>query len=357
VNRAEASEHSGPASAPARQAHSETEQLDLQRARAAGIHAIAVPTPFQVGRVNAYLIEDEPLTLVDSGPNSAQALDELEQSLHELGHAVEDLELLVISHQHIDHFGLAAVLARRSGAEVAALDRLAPYLGEFGREAELDDRYAEQMMLRHGIAPDVATALRSVSESFRGWGAAVSITRPLSPGQELHLRDRTLRVCHRPGHSPSDTVFVDERRAIMLGADHLIAHISSNPLITRALDSGETAAADPRPQALVTYIDSLRRTREMQLSMVLPGHGAPVSDHRMLIDERLRLHARRARRIRDLLKRPLTAHQVAQQLWGNVAVTQAYLTLSEVLGHMDLLTNAGEAIESQREGVVRYEAC
>lgn len=348
---------SGVAVSPAAQARGAEDEHVHQRARAAGIHAIAVPTPFQVGRVNAYLIEDEPLTLIDSGPNSAQALDELEQALQELGHAVEELELLIISHQHIDHFGLASVLARRSGAEVAALDCLAPYLRGFSREAELDDRYAEQMMLRHGIAPDVATALRSVSESFRGWGSAVPVTRPLSPGQELRLRDRTLRVLHRPGHSPSDTVFVDERRAIMFAADHLIAHVSSNPLIARPLGSGETAAADPRPQALVTYLESMGRTRDLELRLVLSGHGGPITDHRALIDERLRLHARRARKIRDLLERPLTAHEVAQRLWGNVAVTQAYLTLSEVLGHMDLLTNEGLVVESPLRGVMRFQAC
>ena len=58
------------------------------------------------------------------------------------------------------------------------------------------------------------------------------MTRPLADGAELELRDRTLRVLHRPGHSPSDTVFLDDRseigRLILLGADHLIAHISSN---------------------------------------------------------------------------------------------------------------------------------
>ena len=85
-----------------------------------------------VGRVNAYLIEDSPLTLVDSGPNSAKALDELEQALHARGHAVEDIELLVITHQHMDHFGLASILARRSGAEVAALEPLAGYLATYG---------------------------------------------------------------------------------------------------------------------------------------------------------------------------------------------------------------------------------
>ncbi len=104
----------------------------LAQAAEAGIHRLAIPTPFQVGRVNAYLIEDAPLTLVDSGPNSGKALDELERALAGLGHTVEDLELLIVTHQHIDHFGLASILARRSGAEVAALDRLAPFLASFG---------------------------------------------------------------------------------------------------------------------------------------------------------------------------------------------------------------------------------
>jgi len=55
----------------------EAERAALADAAASGIHAIAVPTPFLVGRVNCYLIEDDPLTLVDTGPNSGKSLDEL----------------------------------------------------------------------------------------------------------------------------------------------------------------------------------------------------------------------------------------------------------------------------------------
>ncbi|HEX5852023.1 MAG TPA: MBL fold metallo-hydrolase [Solirubrobacteraceae bacterium] len=326
----------------------------LALAADAGIHRLAIPTPFMVGRVNAYVIEDDPLTLVDSGPNSAKALDELEQALNARGHAVEDLELLVITHQHIDHFGLASILARRSGADVAALDRVAPFLARFGQQADLDDGFAQRTMLRHGIPADIVTALRSVAASFRGWGSAVEVTRPLADGSELQLRDRTLRVLHRPGHSPSDTVFVDESRKIMFAADHLIAHISSNPLLARPLDAGAEYDG-PRPQALVTYFASLERTREMDLQLVLPGHGQPIVDHAALIDERLRLHVRRAEKIYRLIAvEPLTAHEVAQELWGNVAVTQAYLTLSEVLGHVDLLLNDGRVVEDEDDGVVRF---
>lgn len=339
----------------------EAERNALAVAAEAGIHRLAIPTPFMVGRVNAYLIEDDPLTLVDSGPNSAKALDELEQALNARGHAIEDIELLVVSHQHMDHFGLASILARRSGAEVAALAPLAPYLSSYGAQTDLDDSLAEILMLRHGIPAEIVTALRAVSAGFRAWGSAVEVTRPLAADSELKLRDRTLRVLHRPGHSPSDTVFHDAERSILLAADHLIAHISSNPLLARPLDAGEEyldrARAGERPQALVTYMASLEQTRAMELELVLPGHGRPITDHAALIDERFRLHARRAEKIHRLIsEEPRSAHEIAQELWGNVAVTQAYLTLSEVLGHVDLLLNDGRVVEVEDEGVVRFRA-
>jgi glyoxylase-like metal-dependent hydrolase (beta-lactamase superfamily II) len=334
----------------------ELEQNQLAQAAEAGIHRLAIPTPFRVGRINAYLIEDSPLTLIDSGPNSAKALDELEQALAARGHRVEDIELLIVSHQHLDHFGLAQILARRSGAEVAALDALAPYLAGYSDQADADDAFAQGIMLRHGIPPEVVTALRSVSAGFRGWGASVEVTRPLQDGSELQLRDRTLKVLHRPGHSPSDTVFLDESRSILLAADHLIKHISSNPLLARPLGS-EAVYTGPRPQALLTYIDSLQKTRAMELSLGLPGHGPPIVEHAELIDERMRMHQRRAAKILRLIEaQPRTAHEIAHELWGNVAVTQAYLTLSEVLGHVDLLLADASIVEVERDGVVRFAA-
>lgn len=333
----------------------------LALAAEAGIHRLAIPTPFMVGRVNAYLIEDDPLTLIDSGPNSAKALDELEQALALREHRIEDIELLVISHQHMDHFGLASILARRSGAEVAALAPLAPFLAGYGAQTDLDDSLAEILMLRHGIPAEIVTALRAVSAGFRAWGSAVEVTRPLLADSELKLRDRSLQILHRPGHSPSDTVFYDAERGLLLAADHLIAHISSNPLLARPLDTGEEyldrARQGERPRALVTYMASLEQTRAMQLALVLPGHGRPITKHAALIDERFRLHARRAAKINGLIaSQPRTAHEIAQELWGNVAVTQAYLTLSEVLGHVDLLLRDGLVVEREADGVVRFEA-
>jgi glyoxylase-like metal-dependent hydrolase (beta-lactamase superfamily II) len=324
----------------------------LERAAEAGIHRLRIPTPFMVGRVNCYLIEDEPLTLVDTGPNSGKALDELEHQLADHGHSIEDLELVILTHQHIDHLGLVEIIAARSGADVAAIDVAVPLMERFGDRAEQDDEFAAALMLRHGIPEDVVYALQSVSRSFRAWGARARVTLPLHDGESLELRDRTLEVQHRPGHSPSDTIFWDAERRILIAADHLIAHISSNPLITQPLDgSGD------RTQALVTYLASLRRTRELPAEIVLPGHGDPVTDPAALIELRFALHERRALKIEALIaERPQTGYEIAQALWGNVAVTQAFLTLSEVVGHVDLLINAGRVREISDGDVVRYEA-
>jgi glyoxylase-like metal-dependent hydrolase (beta-lactamase superfamily II) len=320
------------------------------------IHTLPIPTPFAVGRVNCLLIEDDPLTLVDTGPNSGKSLAELEDGLRGHGHKVEDLERIVITHQHNDHLGLIGILADRSGAEVCALDLLAPVIEGFGAHAEANDELAEALMLRHGIPRDVVTALRAVSRAFRGWGGSAPVGTQLHDGGELSFAGRTFEVHHRPGHSPSDTIFFDPATGDLLGGDHLIRHISSNPLISRPLGGRSGEPGDGRPRALLMYMESLRATRAMPIERVLPGHGEAFSGHAALIDERFEMHERRARKIAGLIaERPRTAHEIAQAIWGNVAVTQAYLTLSEVLGHVDLLVERGEVIEADRGGIVELQ--
>ncbi len=328
-----------------------TPEAALEQAALAGIHCLRIPTPFAVGRVNCYLIEDQPLTLVDTGPNSGKALDELQSQLAARGHSIDDLELVIVTHQHIDHTGLVEIVVEHSGAEVAALGAAAERLANFSEDAERDDEFAVALMLRSGIPEETARALQSVSRSFRGWGSRAVVTKPLEDGQLLPFAGRTLQALHRPGHSPSDTVFWDEERKILIAADHLIAHISSNPLISRPLDG-----SDQRPQALVTYIESLRRTREMPAEIVLSGHGEPIVDHVALIDDRLAKHERRKEKIYELIaEQPRSGFELAQAIWGNVAVTQAFLTLSEVIGHADLLVNEGRVREVSEGEVVRYE--
>jgi hypothetical protein len=90
---------------------------------------------------------------------------------------------------------------------------------------------------------------------------------------------------------------------------------------------------------------------------VLSGHGEPITDHVSLIDDRFGMHKRRQEKLLGIVaEEPRTGYELAQALWGNVAVTQAFLTLSEVIGHLDLLVNDGRVREVDDGEVIRYEA-
>jgi glyoxylase-like metal-dependent hydrolase (beta-lactamase superfamily II) len=327
---------------------------------APGIHCIEVPTPFRVGPVNAYLIEDEPLTLVDNGPNSARSLDALELALTELRYTIADLELLVVTHQHVDHHGLTSTLVRRSGAACAVLDVLAEPLAGWPAYPHRNDELAERLMRRHGVPAEVATVLRAVARAQHGWGGPAQANRRLAPGERLALRERTFEVLHAPGHSPSDTLLWDARQGIMLAGDHLLEHISSNPIIGLPLTEPEATAAfeeQSRPRPLPAYLAALRRTQALDPALVLGGHGKPVVGARTLIDQRLRFHERRAEKIHAMLaEREQTAHEVARSIWGERALTQAFLTLCEVLGHFDVLAENGRARALDDGEIVRLGA-
>ncbi len=324
----------------------------LDEAKQQGIHCLPVPTPFAVGRINCYLIEGDPLTLIDSGPRSQPSLAELESMVSEAGHSIEQIGLVVVTHQHIDHIGLVDTVVRRSGAEVAALDVAAARLAEFGKNSDAEDDLAVSLMLSHGVSPDIANTLRSLSTTYRDYGDTVTVTRELSDGGTLELGDRELTVLHRPGHSPSDTVFWDQERKMAFGGDHLLSHISSNPLISRPLDG-----SPGRTRSLVSYNSSMAMTREMPIELMLSGHGDPITDHADLIDRRMAAQERRLDKIeRIIAARPRTAHAIAEEIWGNVAVTQAFLTLSEVIGHTDILQDQGRVRENEEDDLLIYEA-
>jgi glyoxylase-like metal-dependent hydrolase (beta-lactamase superfamily II) len=108
------------------------------------------------------------------------------------------VELLVITHQHIDHLCLAEMVVQRSGAEVAALGIATERVANFDEGAEAEDRFAVELMLPNGIAEEITAALRSVSGSFCGWGSHVTVTHPLEDGPLFPLRDP-----HSAGDPPS----------------------------------------------------------------------------------------------------------------------------------------------------------
>jgi glyoxylase-like metal-dependent hydrolase (beta-lactamase superfamily II) len=270
--------------------------------------------------------------------------------------AIEDLELLVLTHQHDDHVGLAAELRRRSGADVAGTADLAAYLADADASMDADDAYSVALMRRHGVTDKTVDTLHGISRAFRRYVASVEVTRTLAEGDELRAGGRSWRVHARPGHSPTDTVLATD--GVLLAGDHLLEHISSNPIAhvpIGASDPAALAASPERPHTLLTYLDSLQATAAADRGeLVLPGHGEPFSGARALVEKRAGMSERRAEKILAALTHERSAADVGRELWRHVPVTQAFLVLSEVLGHLDLLEARGAVTATERDGLVTY---
>jgi glyoxylase-like metal-dependent hydrolase (beta-lactamase superfamily II) len=318
---------------------------------ATGVYQLAVSVPFAVGTVNAYLLDGDPLTLIDGGPNLGTSLVELERLVRVIGHELADIELLIVTHQHFDHEGLTAILAERADAEVASLDSVADYLAALADNQRADDEFAQALMLRHGIDPHVVEALGSVAAFLVAFGTPVTVTRRLAPGDFVEAGGRRLRTLLRPGHTPRDTVFHDEAAGVLFCGDHLLSGISSNALVTGEVRDGALIRTRP----LIDYRQSLIATAELDVKVALGGHGDPIADHRSLIAQRLEGQQRKAASLLALLQaRPLSAHELATAMYGPVAITQAFLTLSEVLGHLDLLIESGTVACDENADGIRF---
>jgi glyoxylase-like metal-dependent hydrolase (beta-lactamase superfamily II) len=311
---------------------------------------IPVPLP-HIRSVNTWLLRGDPLTLVDTGPHADDALAALEAGLRRAGARVEDVELVLLTHHHLDHSGLAATIAARSGAAVAALDRAADYGARYVERSEADRRFSHALMRHHGVPDAVIDGNEPfwdyIRRSSDAWGTDVR----LSDADRIRAGGRDLRVVARPGHSTTDTLFVDDHDGLAFVGDHLLASVSSNTEIYPAAEPDGT-----RPRARVEYLDSLRRTASMPLDRLLSGHGDPITAHVALVVERFGQHQRRCERIVKALEGgPATAYAITRQLWSDRTVAeQPLLVVWEVLGHLDLLLDAGAVTEQVTDDGSRH---
>jgi glyoxylase-like metal-dependent hydrolase (beta-lactamase superfamily II) len=304
---------------------------------------VPIPLPLRhVGSVNAWLLLGEPLTLLDTGPRDDAAFDALEAGLRREGLRLEDVELVLATHHHLDHVGLAAAIKERSGAAVAVLGRVAEYAANYEHNVEVDRAYSVALMRGHGVPDEIVERGEALWEFIRHHAAGFDADVLLADGDTIVAGGRTLTVRARPGHSPTDTLFVDERARLAFTGDHLLADISSNTEI-----SPVGAASGERPRARLEYLRNLRRTAAMPVDVLLTGHGPAVDAPAPLVQARLDEHSLRAERVaKALLREPQTAYGIAQGLWPARTVTeQPLLVVWEVLGHLELLVSGGIADE------------
>ncbi len=302
---------------------------------------LLIPVPY-LGTVNLWLLRGDPLTLVDTGPKSDEALLALEGQLREHGLAIEDIELLLLTHHHLDHTGLAGRIRERSGAQVAALDATAAWGVGYHEQAAAERRFTERLLAAHGVPDRFIADTEPFWEHIIRGSADYETDLVLADGDEIQAGGRTLRAVHRPGHSTTDTLFVDDEANEAIVGDHLLAKITSGAETTQS-----DLPAGGRRRALFDYLTGLKVTAAMNLGRCYSGHGPIIRNPARLIDERFAFHSARLDRITEIVDGGAeTAFAISQSLWSEeVAATQTVLAVWEVLGHLDILVNRGTLSE------------
>lgn len=307
------------------------------------------PEPIQLqlplaylGSVNVWLLPGEPLTLIDTGAATDEDLAALERGLAEHGVAFDQIELILLTHHHLDHTGLATTLKQRSGATIAAHRSTAAWGLDYVARADAEQRFTRELMAAHGVPEDVIDSSDDFFAAILANGRPFETDLLLADGDHVTAGGRSLRVVHRPGHSTTDTLYVDEDSDEAFVGDHLLANISSGVELMPTEPAGSE-----RRRGLAEYLGNLRRTEVMPLRRCYTGHGPTIEHHRELIAERMAFHAERLDRVRELVEAGhRSAFDVARHLWSDeTANSQPVLVTWEVLGHLDLLVNRGAVRE------------
>ena len=324
----------------------------------ADVVALRLPVPWTVGHVNAYLLRGDPLTLIDPGPRTSRTWDALETALAREGVAVEDIELVLLTHHHADHAGLAGTVRERSGCLVGAHELVAEFMADepAARAAEID--YDTALLTLHGASEEVAATVREVSDAARECSGSVHVDVRLAAGDTITAGGRDLHVLLVPGHSPTDTLFSDD--GIAFSGDHLLAAMRTVLLAERP----PRGSADPRARRplLPTYRASLARTAELGLRLALPGHGDAIPAPEPLMRQRLEEHVARGDRLCAAMpSAPFTAWELVAQQRGrrpldstDLPVSAAFIVLSDVLAQIDVLIERGRVRELPERDVL-YE--
>lgn len=316
-----------------------------------GLHQIALPTTYAIGDVNAFLAEGDPLTLIDCGMGGEDVHRILDEELAALGYRIADIRRLIISHHHTDHLGLTIEIVEASGAEVWAHPYTAPWLETpQAAQAELI-AFANLMYHEAGMPPSVIEILRQSGSAITRLARAVPITRMIDEGDTLTMIDHQWHVYHTPGHAGGMICLYQPETRVLLSSDHLLLKISSNPLLEPPLSHG-----GERPKRLLDYMSELRRIAALDIAVAYTGHGDPIDDVRGLIASRLEFHHKRSEKLYGMFAgQPRNLYELTQMMFPKVQGPEIFLTLSEVLGHIDILECDGRLSRQRKDGVVYWQ--
>lgn len=311
-----------------------------------GFSRAGLPTPFRVGTVNCYLLPESPVTLIDPGVLDPESLDGLEALLRSQGLAFTDVEQIVLTHTHPDHFGAAAEVAARSGATIVCGEPEVRSLlgpGDLGPQRELFIGLGVPETLASSLVSSASRAVQRVV----GWPEP-AIVRGVRDGESLPAGGRRLVCMVSSGHSEGHLSLWNPSDRVLVGGDHLLGRIIPVPSL-------DAPGGPNRRRSFVEYLAGLGRFVALDPVVVLPGHGRPFGEI-ALLERRLHDHSRkRAGDVAAILADgPATPFAIARRLQWQPEGARLALGLAHAQGHLDLLEEAGRVGAREAGGVMSY---
>lgn len=297
---------------------------------------ISLPTPFYIGPVNVYLIAEEPITLIDTGPKTKEANDSLREGLRRERIRVSDIRRIVLTHAHEDHCGLA-----RSLRDEAKDAEVLVHGWETGHRAgRLEYEEHRELLTRAGVPDSEIEAMRRMYANVHLY--ADSLERheynELHDETELEFANGSLRVVHTPGHTPGSCSFVREADRTVIAGDCVLKRITPNPIL-----SPDPINPSRRFPSLAEYLVSLARLRTFAPTLVHGGHGEPVLDFEELFNRYLRAITERQTQVIRLIPRTgATAWEVSREMFPVSDDVHRFLAVSEAVAHLDLAHSEGK---------------
>lgn len=308
---------------------------------------LSLPTPFPVGRINCYLIKNDPVTLIDCGVYSDEAFEALKTQLKSFGFQLDRIKQVLITHAHTDHFGLASNLQKYCGAKVYIHSNEMPKASN--RRGYI--KSVESYLALCGLPEKLLT---QVQDYYR-W--ELDYSQPLKETVEIKdcctftFDNAELQAILTPGHSSGHLCYYERTEGLLFSGDTLLGNITPNPLLEPSLTE-----ANGRSQSLIDYITSLKRLKELSINLILPGHGKQIIQTADLFMRISKHHQERKNRIRDVIRKlnQSSPYEIAREIWPVFKrPMDLVLTISEVLGYVGLLTNEGVITEEiDTSGVV-----
>src|SRR5215207_1487140 len=306
---------------------------------------ISVPTPFYIGPVNVYLIAEDPLTIIDTGPKTKEAIEALRAGLRNAGFLVSDLRRIVLTHSHEDHCGLAKSL--RDEAKNAEVFVHNWETGHRHSRLEYDEHRA--LLVRAGVPDEEIEKMRGMYEGMRKYADSFGDDEYTSlwDDGELEFESGSLRILHTPGHTPGSCSFLREADRTVIAGDCVLKRITPNPVL-----SPDPVDPARRFRSLAEYLVSLARLRSLHPTLVYGGHGDAVHDYEELFNRYLRaIGDRQTEVIRLIPKAGATAWDISLQLFPGAGDVHRFLAVSETVAHLDLAHSENKlALELSSDG-------